>query len=86
MWGSKEQELYEQACADPELFFESPERLLHDPTLTNTHKIDLLRRWARETLDIAVADEENMVGADNPSNLFDRIMDALHHLGADLEE
>ncbi len=84
-WRGKEEQLYTEAAADPESVFDSPEELRDNRVLTVEHKIDLLRRWAHEVLDIQVADEENMTGK-GTTELFDRIMVALHDLGADLEE
>ena len=71
----------EQALLDPSSVFDSPEVLLKADTLTTAQKIDVLRRWAYDAREIAVAEEEGMI-ADQPS-LLHRIQEALSDLGVD---
>jgi hypothetical protein len=69
----------EQALLDPTAVFDSPESVLEAGTLTIEQKIEVLRRWAYDAREIAVAEEEGMI-ADQPS-LLHRIQEALIELG-----
>lgn len=49
---------------DPSSMFASPTMLLECETLSNAQKIDLLRRWYLDAVEIAVAEEEGMPSRD----------------------
>jgi hypothetical protein len=51
---------FEQACRDPGAVFPSPEALRDHPQLTREQKIELLRHWAYDASELAVAEEEGM--------------------------
>lgn len=75
----------ERARLDPGSVFSSPEALRDFRGLTQEQKIELLRRWAYDASELAVAEEEGMSGGE-PSHLS-RILAALHALtgGYDVE-
>ena len=75
----------EKARLDPDSEFSSPEELRDHPGLTREQKIGLLRRWAYEASEVAVAEEEGMVSGE-PLRLAE-ILSVLHDLtgGYDVE-
>ena len=64
---------------DPALVFRGPEDVLKRDELTREQKIEVLRRWKFDALQLQVAEEENM-GSEQPSDLLDRVLRALHAL------
>ncbi len=76
----------EKAMLDPTAVFRNPEDVLQQAELSQTQKIEILRRWEYDARALEVAEEENMAGAE-PSDVLDRVLSALHALGAshDLE-
>ena len=72
-----------QALLDPGSVFDSPEAVLHASTLTQSQKIEILRPWAYDARELAVAEEEGMI-LDQPS-LLHRVLLALEQLGANLD-
>ena len=58
----------ERARLDPGSVFSSPEALRDFRGLTQEQKIELLRRWAYDASELAVAEEEGMSGGE-PSHL-----------------
>lgn len=50
----------DQARLDPGSVFASPEALRDHAALTQAQKIELLRRWAYDASELAVAEEEGM--------------------------
>jgi len=73
----------EQALSDPSNVFDTPDDVVQDNTLTRDEKIKILRQWEYDARDLAVAEEENMAGGnDNDSGLLDKVLRALHVLGA----
>ncbi|MEJ2392394.1 MAG: hypothetical protein P8019_13490 [Gammaproteobacteria bacterium] len=75
----------EQARLDPGSLFASPEALRDHAGLTQAQKIELLRRWAYDASELAVAEEEGMNGGE-PSILA-RVLSVLDELadGYDVE-
>jgi len=65
---------------DPQSRFGSPEALLGDLEISREEKIRLLRQWAYDELEIAVAQGEGMRGPE-PA-LLRRVRSALRALGA----
>ena len=70
-----------KAMLDPALVFRGPEDLLERDELTREQKIEILRRWKFDALQLQVAEEENM-GSEQPSDILDRVLQALNALNA----
>ncbi len=66
---------------DPALVFRGPEDLLKRDELTREQKIEILRRWKFDAVQLQVAEEENM-RSEQPSDILDRVLQALHALNA----
>ena len=75
----------EQAMLDPQSVFETPHDVVTAPTLKRSQKIEILRRWEYDALEVEVAEEENMQGPNG--SMLRQVLLALHELGAgpDLE-
>jgi 1-acyl-sn-glycerol-3-phosphate acyltransferase len=56
---------YERLQIDPSLAFASPAALLECDTLSHGRKIDLLRRWYQDAVEISVAEDEGMPARDS---------------------
>ena len=69
---------YQKALLDPSSVFASPEAVLQRSELTKEQKIEILRRWEYDASEIAVAEEEGMMG-DQPL-LLRRVLLALETL------
>jgi hypothetical protein len=83
---SDEEEIdFEKARLDPGSVFTSPEALCDHPGLKREQKIEILRRWAYDASELAVAEEEGMVGGE--PTLVGRVLSALNSLtdGFDVE-
>ncbi len=76
-----------KAMLNPALVFRGPQDVLEADELTREQKIEILRCWKFDALQLQVADEENM-GSEQPSDILDRVLRALHALNAspDLED
>ena len=76
----------EKAMLDPTAVFGDPAEVLEREELTRAQKVEILRRWEFDALEIQVAEEENM-GSEQPSDVLDRVLRALHALnsGPDLD-
>lgn len=72
-----------QALIDPESIYSAPEDVLADNSLSDTEKIEILRRWNYEACEISVAEDEGMTGPDD--GLLRRILLALDSLGVDVD-
>ena len=70
-----------KAMLNPALVFLGPEDVLKRDELTREQKIEILRRWKFDALQLQVAEEENM-GSEQPSDILDRVLQALHALNA----
>ena len=70
-----------KAIWDPAAVFCGPEDVLQRAELTRAQKIEILRRWKFDALELQVAEEENM-GSGQPSDILDRVLQALHALNA----
>ncbi len=53
---------YEKALLDPAAVFAGPEEVLERAELTKDQKIEILRRWEYDASEVAVAEEEGMMG------------------------
>ena len=72
---------------DPASVYKLPSKVLVDDALSRTEKIDILRRWAYDEREKAVAEEENMTRHDNErGNLLDEILRCLIVLGVDKDQ
>ncbi len=70
-----------KAMLNPALVFLGPEDVLKRDELTREQKIEILSRWKFDALQLQVAEEENM-GSEQPSDILDRVLQALHALNA----
>ena len=70
-----------KALLDPTAVFRGPEDVLQRAELTRAQKIEILRRWKFDALELEVAEEENM-GSGQPSDILDRVLQALRALNA----
>ncbi len=70
-----------KAMLDPTTVFRGPEDVLQRDELTREQKIEILRRWKYDALELQVAEEENM-GSEQPSDILDRVLQALRALNA----
>ena len=68
----------DQALLDPGSVFAGPEVLRDHAGLTQAQKIEILRRWAYDASELAVAEEEGMSGGE-PSILA-RVLSVLDEL------
>lgn len=68
----------ERAMEAPASVFATPEEVLEQSELTPAQKIEILRRWQYDAVELDVAVEEGMPGEDDP--LLRRIMLALGQL------
>jgi hypothetical protein len=75
----------EQALLDPASVFASPEEVLAHDTFTDAQKVEVLRRWEYDASELAVAEEEGMLGVEN--DILNQILLALDRLtgGVDVE-
>ncbi len=73
----------EKAMEAPASVFATPEEVLEHPGLTPAQKIEILRRWQYDAVELDVAVEEGMPGDDDP--LLRRIMLALGALSGAID-
>ena len=66
---------YQKALLDPASIFEGPEEVLEQAELTKDQQIEILRRWAYDANEVAVAEEEGMEG-DGPL-ILQRVLETL---------
>ena len=71
----------QQALDDPSSCFANPADVVRSDEITQSEKIQILRRWEYDARLLEVAQEENMMGG-TASRLAD-VLDALHSLGAE---
>ena len=57
-----------KALSDPSSVFRFPKEVLDNTDLDNATKLQILNQWELDARELAVAEEENMVG-DGPSML-----------------
>jgi hypothetical protein len=73
----------ERALLDPQSIFESPQDVVHAPSLSTDRKIEILRRWEYNVSEEAVALEEGMPGEE--SGLLREILVAIGELGGAID-
>ncbi len=71
-----------KAMRDPAKVFTDPSKVVADFELTRDQKIEILRRWEFDAHELEVAEEEAGMTVLHPE-MFDRIVQALHTLGAE---
>ena len=71
-----------KAMLDPSKVFADPSEVVSDLKLTRDQKIEILRRWEFDAHELEVAEEEAGMTVLHPE-MFDRIVKALHTLGAE---
>ena len=71
----------EQAMIDPASVFNEPEDVVACDTIDLEQKIEILRRWGYDSLELEVAEEENMTGGER--DVLDRVVKALESLGVE---
>jgi hypothetical protein len=69
---------YQKALLDPASVFDNPEEVLEQAELTKDQQIEILRRWAYDANEVAVAEEEGMEG-DGPL-ILQRVLETLDKL------
>ncbi|CAG0938839.1 hypothetical protein GPROT2_00410 [Gammaproteobacteria bacterium] len=60
----KPAEKFQQALLDPTAIFRSPGDVLSESSLSADQKAEILSRWAYDAAELAVAEEEGMIGGD----------------------
>lgn len=76
----------EKAKTDPASVFKRPSDVVKEPSLSQSEKIDILRRWAYDEREMAVAEEENMRSTESSqANILDEILKCLIELGQDTD-
>lgn len=72
---------------NPANYFASPKEILKDQSLSKEEKIYILKQWAYDEREMAVAEEENMMSNQTQSgHILDEILNALIVLGVDSDE
>jgi len=71
-----------KAMLDPTQVFADPSEVVADAELTRDQKIEILRRWEYDAHELEVAEEEAGMTVLQP-DMFDRVLQALHTLGAE---
>ncbi len=73
-----------QAMLDPTSVFKDPTDVVADENLSRDQKIEILRRWEYDARELEVAEEEAGMAVLQP-DMFDRVIQALHTLGVELD-
>jgi len=78
---------FKEAKGNPSSSFSSPEEVLAATEFNDQQKIEILKSWAYDELDISVASDENMGGVsrDLDNDRLSPIIAALHKLGVSLD-
>ena len=74
-----------RAMLDPTQVFADPSEVVADVELTRDQKIEILRRWKYDAHQLEVAEEEAGMAVRRP-DMFDRVLQALHTLGVELDK
>jgi len=69
---------FERALIDPSSEYDFPNDVLLDDNLSKEQKIQILKQWQHDSLEIMRADEENMSG--DSENMLNRVSVALHRV------
>ncbi len=68
----------DRALIDPSSAFDRPEDVLRDNRLQDEQKVAILCRWAYDSTELAVAEEEGMLGSDATD--LRRVIETLHSI------
>jgi len=68
----------DRALFDPASVFKEPDTVVEHAGLAHKHKVEILRRWAFDAIEMAVAEEEGMDGGEAVA--VDTILAALDRL------
>ena len=71
----------EKALLDPASVFDTPEDVATCDAIDVDLKVEILRRWGYDMLELEVAEEENMTGGE--PDILDRVVKALESLGVE---
>ena len=71
-----------KAMLDPTKVFKEPKDVVASNELTRNQKIEILRRWEFDARALEVAEDEAGTAVLGPE-MFDRVVQALHTLGAE---
>ena len=71
-----------KAMLDPTKVFKEPKDVVASNELTRNQKIEILRRWEFDARALEMAEEEAGTAVLGPE-MFDRVVQALHTLGAE---
>ena len=71
----------EQALIDPGSVFDTPEDVAACEGINREQKVEVLRRWGYDSLELEVAEEENMTGGER--DILDRVVRVLTLLGVE---
>ena len=74
----------DKALLDPAASFKSPADVLNNQRFSQRDKIEILRRWEYDAVEMSVASEEGMVGP-NGGDLLQQIVIALRDLAGDID-
>ena len=74
----------EKALLDPAASFKSPADVLTSQKFSKEDKIEILRRWEYDAVEMSVAGEEGMIGP-NGGDLLQQIATALSNLAGDID-
>ena len=74
----------EKALLAPAASFRSPADVLTSQRFTKEDKIEILRRWEYDAVEMSVASEEGMIGP-NGGDLLQQIVTGLRHLTGDID-
>jgi hypothetical protein len=70
---------FEAALINPADHFAEPGAVVVDPSLSRVQKLKILQQWELDARQLAVAEEENMIGGEE--NMIGRVSKALLALG-----
>ena len=73
-----------QEILDPTSVFKDPTEVVANEYLCRDQKIEILRRWEYDARELEVAEEEAGMAVHRP-DMFDRVIQALHTLGVELD-
>lgn len=69
---------FEELLKDPSRFYDGPQAIAEDKTLTAEQKFSLLESWAADEQRLQIATEENMGGGE--SSRLDEVLEVLGRL------
>lgn len=73
------EDLYKNALISPDKFFKKPLDVLGNESLSKQQKIEVLKRWKHDALELETADDENM-STNGRRDIMDEVVEALRLL------